>query len=127
MTAKPLPKLIEACGALQITCAKKLVAGSGFKTQLEEEIANAFAALNFAIEHLGLNRETIESRILKKLESMKRFEQIVSADNEFDLQPSWRKRKPSQAPVEGQGRPEVQGVPTPLETNSALLGGEFTP
>jgi NTP pyrophosphatase (non-canonical NTP hydrolase) len=76
MTANGLAKLIEECGELVQVAGKRLAyyhtdehpdGGEPLPKRLEMEIADVMAACKFVIATHRLNRNSIDSRIAKKL------------------------------------------------------------
>ncbi len=75
-----ISKLTEECGEVVQICGKLLGTGgnvdhwdgSNLKTELEKEIADCYAAINFVIRHCGLDEQAIGARAAIK---GRRFEQ----------------------------------------------------
>lgn len=75
MAAAGVAKLIEECGELQQVLGKKLAwwdtdephwDGSILSARLEEEMGDVYAAIEFVIFHLDLNREAVIRRMRQK-------------------------------------------------------------
>ncbi len=76
-----ISKLIEECGEAVQVCGKLLGSsgeinhwdGSNLKTRLEDELGDLLAAIDFVIDHCGLNSAYVLTRMQRKRERFEKW------------------------------------------------------
>lgn len=94
MTAAGVAKLIEECGELTQVLGKKLAwwdtdephwDGTALNGRLEDEMGDVYAAIEFVIFHLGLNREAVVRRMREKRDLYDEWEaELANNDHGID-------------------------------------------
>ena len=82
MSNRGLTKIVEECGELTQICAKKIAYmekdfhpdGQFMRGEIEKEIADVLASIEFVVAKWNLNREDISNRMMEKLRRYNEWE-----------------------------------------------------